>query len=412
MTKKLRFSLVPVLLLLMWLGAPLYSQIEDEHWVVTWTAASAPYTAPPFWQFGNPLQDRVMSTGALQNQTIRMMVHATIGGRKIRIKLSNLFGQTPLRIGAAHVGLFPASLDEPSNGGILEGSDRTLLFNGSPTVTIPAGGTLFSDPADFSVSPAASIGVTLYLPDQTPSATVQSPGVLAAVISGNGDFSNQAEIRGMRFGTHAWLAAVDVLAPSDGGAVVVVSDDSTVGSQPNWPMRLAARLRSNPATANRSVVIQADSNFRYSFVDVGQGVTALDRLDRDVLSQSGLRWIVLAPFVHELEYHARPTNPFPKTLSVEDIGKAFRQIVEKSHAKGVKVVGCTIPPLGMSYGEADRQALNRWIRSSSVFDALIDIDEIMRDPDHLARPRDAFVPGRPHPEFADTIDLSLFIGTH
>jgi hypothetical protein len=152
-----------------------------------------------------------MEQGVLENQTIRMMVHSTIAGRRVRIRLSNLFGKSALRIGAAHIALFPVDSDEPFWASIISGTDHTLLFSGNSSVTIPAGQTILSDPADLAIPAMASIAVTLYLPEKTPVATVQEAGRLAAFVTGGVDFSGQSRLDGIRFGPLCWLAGVEVL---------------------------------------------------------------------------------------------------------------------------------------------------------------------------------------------------------
>ena len=380
------------------------AQSAAEHWVVTWTAAPGPYIAamlrPPEPDFVD-----VRTQGIFNNQTIRMIVRTSIGGRQVRIRLSNIYGKTPLRIGTAHVALFPVDLDEPEGAPIVSGTDHTLLFGGMRSVTIPAGQSVLSDPADLLIPPLASVAVSLYVPETTPAATIHYPGRLAGVVSGAGDFSGQEAIYGARFGTHAWVSSVDVLAPPDAGAVVVVSDETSgVVSYPAWPARLAMRMLSNPTTSHVAVVTQADSSGRFSFVDSGRGVAALERFERDVFGQSGVQWIVLTPYLPEIFYSTRPSNP-SKGVSVDDLAKIFGEIVERAHSRGIKVIGCTVMPTSLpKNGEEPRLAVNRMIRTAGVFDALIDLDKISTDPRHRESLRSAFDAAR----LADDIDLSLF----
>jgi hypothetical protein len=235
------------------------AQAGEEHWVVWWTAAPAPYVTAMIRPPESGLESlRVI--GILTNQTIRMLVRTSIGGRQARIRLSNLFGKTPLRIGAAHVALMPLNTDEPHGVSISSGTDRTVLFGGKPTVSIPAGQSIVSDPADLTIPMMASLAVSLYIPESSPVSTVHYAGRLAGVVSTAGDFSDKEVIDGARFGTHLWISSLDVLAPPDAAAVVVVSDQSSIVSYPAWPGRLAQRMISAPETANNAVVTQADSN--------------------------------------------------------------------------------------------------------------------------------------------------------
>jgi len=383
------------------------AQTGEEHWVVSWTAAPAPYIGLMMRPPESGLE-ALRGNGILNNQTIRMQVRTSIGGRQVRIRLSNLFGKTALRIGAAHVALLPDRTDEPSEASIISGTDRTLLFGGMPTASIPAGQSILSDPADLAIPAMASVAVSLYIPERSPDSTTHYAGRLAGVVSAPGDFSGKEAIHGARFGTHLWVSSLDVLAPPDAGTVVVVSDDSTIVSYPAWPAALARRMITNPETAKVAVVTQADSGARFSFTDQGLGLTALERFDRDVLGQAGVRWIVLAPFLPEILYSTRPASPW-KSVSVVDLAKVFEEIVKKSHRKGIKVIGCTVMPSSLPQnGEEQRLAVNNWIRTSGVFDDVIDLDKITSDPAHPERLRQVYATGGTRTILADEIDLSLF----
>jgi hypothetical protein len=198
---------------------------------------------------------------------------------------------------------------------------------------------------------------------------------LAAVISGKGDYSAQPRIQGMRFGTHAWLAAVDVLAAQDAASIVVVSDNSNFVVSPySWTARLVQRLRLNAATEHVSVVSEGDYEY-FGFTDVGRGVHVLQRLEGDLLAKSGVKWLIISPFVPEIN-----NTIGGMSVTSTDLRSVFFQIADRSHAAGVKVIACTIPPQSMTYGENRRQELNAWIRTSDAFDGVIDTDAAMRDP--------------------------------
>jgi hypothetical protein len=395
------------------------AQGDDGHWVVTWSAAPVRYRSPQiaYQRNGPPFED-VMAKGVLDNQTVRVMVQASIGGSRVRVRLTNLFGDGPLRIGSAHLGLLPEDVKEPMEGSIIRGTDRTLLFSGASSVTIPAGLTRTSDAVDLVVPPFANVSVTMYLPDRTPPLTMQYAPHLAGFVTDHGDFTAENSMptsgRFQRFGPIPWLSGVEVVAPRGAGAVVVLSDETTsIVSDPQWSQRLARRLAANPSTTDLAVVVQATG--LDSFTNNTQGLSILDRFDRDVLSQSGIQWILLVPFVHEIEYSTRPINPWP-TVSPDNIAPIFREITTRAHAKGVRVIGGTITPFSGSIvyseaGERIRQAVNGWIRSSNIFDALVDFDLIARDPEHPESllPRCGGAASRyPSPAIADDIELSVF----
>jgi hypothetical protein len=394
------------------------AQSNEGHWVVTWSAAPVRYRQPPFYRRPTEPFEDVIAKGILDNQTVRVMVRTSIGGSRIRVRLTNLFGDGPLRIGSDHLGLLPENVMEPMEGSIIRGTDRTLLFSGLSSVTIPAGLTMTSDAVDLAVPPFANVSVTMYLPDRSPPLTIQYAPHLAGFVTDHGDFTAESSMptsgRFQRFGHIPWLSAVEVVAPREAGAVVVLSDEtSSIVSDPQWPQRLARRLAANPSTADLAVVVQATG--LDSFTNNTQRLSILDRLDRDVLSQSGIQWILLVPFVHKIEYSTRPINPGP-TVSPDNIAPIFREIATRTHAKGVRVIGGTITPFSGSIvyseaGEKIRRAVNGWIRSSNIFDALLDFDLIARDPQHPESllPKYGGAARRfPSPAIADDIELSVF----
>ncbi|HYK58630.1 MAG TPA: SGNH/GDSL hydrolase family protein, partial [Bryobacteraceae bacterium] len=202
-----------------------------DHWVTTWGASpQARLAAPP-----RPANAQAPTAPAapappvqvtsFNNQTLRLIVHTTIGGRRLRVHLSNDFGLAPLKIGAAHVAL------RSKASAVLEGSDRALSFNGQPSCTIPAGSQMISDPVDLDLPPAADVAISIYVPGETGPATYHGTGLHTSYISKAGDFTAAPEIAEATT-TQSWflLSGIDVAAPADAAAIVAFGDSITDGA--------------------------------------------------------------------------------------------------------------------------------------------------------------------------------------
>jgi len=345
-----------------------------------------------------------------------MVVHTSIGGRRLRLELTNPFGSQAVDVGAAHIAL------RDKESAIVPGSDRALTVNGSKTFRMIPGETLFTDPVDLEFAPMADLAVSLFFPTATGPLATHGLGLHTTYISPEGDFSGAASIENPAATTTAyyWISAVDVLAPANATAIVTLGDSitdgamSTVNTDRMWPARLAARLQANKATANIAVDNQGISGNRL-LVD-GSGVAALARLDHDVLVQSGAKWVMILEGINDIGNQTRINTG----LTSDDLIGALRQIIDRAHAHGLKVIGCTLTPYqGAGYaseaGEVMREAENNFIRTSGLFDAVVDFDAAVRDPanpksfknemqsgDHL-HPSDAG-----YQAMADAIDLAIF----
>jgi lysophospholipase L1-like esterase len=396
---------------------------SSDHWVVTWASAQqqprgAVPPRPPVQQAAPPAAVATPRPApppsAFTNQTVRMIARATLGGKRIRVHLSNAFGAAALNIGSAHVAL------RSKDSAIVPDSDRALRFNGSAAVTIPPGAEMISDPVDLDVPKLGELAISVYVPGDSGPASTHSLALHTTYISKEGDFTRAAEFTEPTTSqAWYWAAAIDVAAPADAGAIVAFGDSITDGatSTPNtdrsWPSVLAQRLAANPATASIAVVNQGISGNR--LLGDGAGVSALARFDRDVLSQSGVKWLMILEGINDIGIGARQG-----TVSAPALIGALKQMTEKAHSHGIKVIGCTLTPYaGASYasepGEDIREAVNTFIRTSGTFDAVVDFDAVTRDPanpkqfradfnktDHL-HPNDAG-----YQAMADAIDLSLF----
>jgi lysophospholipase L1-like esterase len=413
---KLRLTLV--LLLGQFASQALPAQTaRTDHWVATWGTAQLlvrpqPPATPPA---AAPAQQTPGARG-FNNQTVRMVVRSSIGGRRLRIKVANAFGSAPVAIGAAHIAL------RAQDSGIVLGSDRALTFNGKPGCTLSPGVVRLSDPVDLNLPPLTDMAVSLFFPGETGPPTTHATGLHTAYISKEGDFTGQPAIADAATTlSYYWLAGVDVLTPADAALLVTFGDSITDGtaSTPNgnhnWPSLLASRLAKNKKTAMVGVANMGIGGNRVLYD--GTGASALARFDRDVLSQSGVKWVMLLEGINDI---GRVGTPTPEAPTADDLIAAYRQIVERAHTHGIKVIGCTLTPYeGAGYsrepGEAIREAVNTFIRTGGAFDAVVDFEAATRDPANPKRFRAAFDPGdHLHPNdagyqaMADAVDLSIF----
>jgi len=408
--------------------APFHTSAQQaEHWVGTWAVASVgrPQTAPP------PLAPSAAPVAQAQtapspppqlihfnNQTLRQIVRTSIGGRRLRVVLSNTFGTSPLTIGAAHVAV------RDTGSAIATGSDRALTFSGRPTISMPAGAAVFSDPVDLAVAPMSDLAIDLYVPGNTntPSPLTYFGGALqTSYVSETGNHAGTAAFPVVAT-TPSWflVSRVEVMAPVSVGAIVTVGDSITAGSRSTpdtnnrYPNHLARRLSALPSPM---AVLNAGigGNRVLSEGAFNAGINVVARFDRDVLQQTGVTHVIVLEGINDIGV-ARE-NPTP---TAEDLIAAHKQLIERAHTRGLKIFGATLTPFegALAFtvtGEAKRQALNQWIRTSRAYDAVVDFDQATRDPDHPARFLPEYESGdHLHPSdagykvMADAIDLALF----
>ena len=361
------------------------------------------------------------------NQTLRQIVHTSIGGSKARVVLSNAYGTAPVTIGGAHLAL------RDKQGSIQAASGGPLTFSGKPTITIPANAVMYSDPVTVTVPAMADLAIDLYLPGTTNSPatlTMHGGAFQTSYISETGNYVGKTTMPEVGT-TRSWflLSRVDVAAPDATGAIVAFGDSITDGAQSTadtnnrWPDHLAKRLQAqgtkmgvlNAGIGGNRVLNEGSVPPGVDMRAVGAGINALARFERHVLSMPGVTHVVVLEGINDIG-NARQ-NPTP---SAEDLIAAHKQLIEQAHARGLKIVGATLTPFwGAAYysevGEAKRQALNEWIRTSKAYDGVIDFDKATRDPadpkkllekydscDYL-HPSDAG-----YKAMGEAIDLSLF----
>lgn len=330
----------------------------------------------------------------LADQTVRMIVHTSIGGRRVRVEFSNAMSGTRLAIGSAHIAV------RDKDSAIVPGTDRALAFSGKPDCILGPGVLLYSDPVDLEVATLSDLAVSVYLPKDTGPPTNHSLGMHTAYISKGNTTGQTVMPEPVPTRAYLWLSAVDVTAPPDAFAIVALGDSitdgqgTTVDANLNWAADLAKRLAANKATAHIAVLNQGVAGNQV--LRDGAGMSALARFDRDVLSRPGVKWLIVFEGINDISLHGQVDSADP--LTSDDLIAGFRQLIDRAHTYGIKVAGATIAPqegtrLGTENADAIRNAVNRWIRTGSAFDAVADLDAAVRDPGHPSRLRADFDSG-------------------
>jgi lysophospholipase L1-like esterase len=402
------------------LFVPQLAGAQRNAWIATW--AASPQSAAP-----NPNQPLLN----IEDQTVRERVRVSIGGAQICIRLSNEYGSAPLLVGSATVG----APNDPAS--VRPGSIQTVTFGGRNSVTIPVGAPVLSDPVAFPVTSGAEISISLYFPKRVATPTLHALALKRAVVSQHGDHTRAEKIEGGSASESSILVSA-VLVPAHPSQRLIVAfgdsvtdgDGSTVDADDNWPSDLIRRLGKTPEGSKLAVVNEgiAGNRLLSEGFAVSFGVSALARFDRDALALPGVTHIVLLEGINDIgfpgaklggSYLADPAD----VRTPEDLIFAYRQLISRAHAHGIKLIGATITPfegvdLSGYYSEskeAVRQTVNKWIRTSGSFDAVIDFDAVLRDPDHPSRLLPRFASqDQLHPNdvgyraMADAIDLALF----
>jgi lysophospholipase L1-like esterase len=399
-----------------------------ERWVATWGAALAgpPTTSGP---------------QAYENQTLRLVVHTSIGGSMARVRLSNELGTAPLRIGSAHIAVCQ------SGSATVPGTDRTLKFGGSETVTIAAGAQVLSDPVELAVPALSGLAVSLYLPGRVQAITDHGAARQAGYLSLQGNFTDSATLP-VEHTLTSWpfLTEVDVNRP-DAAAVVILGDSITDGpvtkaeGERSWPDHVALRLQTTrdlwksargghsalPGMNSRLGVVDRSYGGHRLLRGAGDkglfGQAALARFDRDVLATAGVRHLVVVTGISDIGLPGTGAVPVTDRVSAQDLIDGYRQLIARAHDKGIAVYGATLAPFEgaiipgfyTAEKEAVRDAVNNWIRGSGEFDAVIDLDHAVRDPANPSRILPAYDSGdhlhlndRGLQEMANVAALELF----
>jgi lysophospholipase L1-like esterase len=367
------------------LGLAFYAQavlarapLGGPNWVGSWATAEQV-----------PEARNALAPDDLRDATLRQVVHLSIGGKVLRVHISNAFGTAPLHFTSVHVAR-PTAAASPR---IDDSTDRALTFSGRSEISIPAGAEYISDPVAFAVAAQSDLAITFYV-DQPPEVETSHPGSRATSYLVHGDHVADADLPGaMTFDHWFNIAGVDVSAPPGAAAIVTLGDSITDGhgattnGNDRWPDALASRLRA--ATPARHLgVLNAGIGGNRLLLD-GLGPNALARFDRDVLAQPGVCYLIVLEGINDIGTFGLQgsTAQAEHDRLVGNIIGAYEQIVLRAHAHGIRVFGGTLTPFtGSTYykpgpmSEADRMAVNQWIREPGHFDAVIDFDKAVRDP--------------------------------
>lgn len=394
---------------------------DGDDWIGTWTASPQPVWDADFLA-------PVKIPRNLWNQTIRQIVAVSIGGKRVRVVLSNEYGTIPLRIGAAQVAL------ADKGSAIVEGSGKPLTFGGRTSVVIPPGAPVVSDPVDLSIASLGSVAVSLFLPDVTPVTTFhwdarQTTYVVAGNKVGASDFKADSTVTSRIF-----LSEILVDRPANARAIVTFGDSitdgdsSTVDANHRWPDVLARRLAEagGPPVA---VLNQGISGAKV--LSDRMGVNALARFDRDVLDHPHADTVILMMGINDIGWPDSILAPNDKGPSPDEIIAGYRQLIARAHMHNMRIFGATLTPFEDTFKgsplegyynpakEQKRLAVNKWIRESGAFDGVLDFDAVLRDPSRPAHVQAGFDAGdHLHPNdagykaMAESIDLQVLTGKH
>ena len=355
------------------LTAPLaHAAPAPDHWVGTWATASI---------------DRPNSKAdfGATDTTLRQTVHVSLGGSTIRIDLTNQFGTEPLTIGAVRIAL--AGGGSPSGGDITPPSANAVTFGGHPTIVIPPGAHVVSDPADINLPAMADLTISIFIPAQKISHLSVHGSAYATqyIAPGNvvGDTSLPTQTAGTRTAT-SWffLKAVDVMAPAKSASIVAFGDSitdgtfSSVDQNKRWPDFLARRLAANKKTSNLGMLNLGIGGNRV--LHDGTGPSALARFDDDVLAQDGVKYLIILESINDIGHAFDPKKTYD-VITAEDLIQGLTQLADRAHEHGIKVIGATLTPyLGTGYaspeGEVVRKAVNQWIRTTTHLDGVVDFE--------------------------------------
>ena len=387
-------------------GAPMGAIAASDNWVTTWGCG------PQLTEPGN------LPPTPLANSTLREFVHATLGGNRLRVRLSNLFGAEAVTLNAVHVAVADGT-GSAGTGEINPATDTPLTFQGVATLTIPAGETVYSDPIDFKLPALSNLAISISF-GNVPAATITGhPGSRTTSFIQPGNAVASVSLPGAVKTPHWYfITGVEVTADRSSKTLVILGDSitdgrgSTTDGNNRWPDNLARRLQTNTPTASVAVV---NMGIGGNGIFGGLGPAGVRRFDRDVLGQSGVGWLILFEGVNDIG------GDRSGTVATNLIG-AYTRFIAQAHAHNIVTYGATITPFGGNHyytvrHEAARQAVNAWIRTNHLADGVIDFDAMVRDPVNETNLLPAYNTGdglhlNPvgYQAMADGINLALFTG--
>jgi lysophospholipase L1-like esterase len=393
-----------------------------SHWAGTWAAAAQPFLPS--------------SLEAYRNQSLRLIVHTSTGGTRVRIRISNAYGDAPLLIGAAHIARRTTGAE------IDPRSDRVIKFAAKSSATVPAGSMVVSDPVDLEVPALSDLAVSLFLPERTEAKTSHKMAKQTSYVSTEtGDQTSAAKFPVSKT-IQSWpfLTGVDVETSRRSASIVAFGssltdgDGTTADTNNRWPDVLAKRLRDakmeigvlNAGIIGNRLLFDSPKSPNNPFGGA-LGEAGLTRFERDVLAQAGVKYVVIGLGINDILFPAFPFTPASEIVHAKDVISGYRQLIARAHQKGVRIIGTTNPPFENSdfpglvsafytpERETLREQVNDWIRSSGEFDDVVDLDAAVRDPSHPTQLLPAFDSGdHLHPNDAgctaegNAIPLELF----
>lgn len=410
-----RFFLTAVVLCL----ASLSLSAQQTHWIGTWGASPSPQLAAP----AQMLADHLL----FENQTLREIVHTSVGGNSVRVRLSNAYGRESVTIQSAHIAL------RDHDSSITAASDHALTFGGRSFVTIPPNANVLSDAVQLTVPPLSDVSISLYLPKPATGAGIHYAAEQTSYVGAGDQTAATSLTEAHEIASWIFLSGLDVAAAQPTAATIVAFGDSitdgaksTPDTNSRWPNFLANRLNAAKQAGRELGVLDegigGNRILHDAATEVRFGVNALARFDRDVLSQPNIRYLIVLEGINDIG-HPGQGAPISEDVSAEDIIGGLKQMIARAHERNVKIYGATLTPFeGTTYTgyftpekEVKRKAVNEWIRTSHAFDGVIDFDKAVRDPAHPDRMLPAYDGGdHLHPSdagykaMAESIDLSLF----
>jgi len=374
---------------------------SPQHWVGTWATAVVP----------QPNKNGLFA----QQTTLSETVHVSLGGSSLRVVLTNEFGTTPLLVSGAEIATTGTNAAEAH-----------LTFAGQTSVTIPAGAVILSDAVPFKLAALSDLTIKLLLPAQDVATLSLHNDAQTTNYLADGDQLSTSPLTAPRPYTHwLFLKSVDVEASEGAAAIVAFGDSitdgarSTGGANARWPDGLARRLQAAKSTGNLGVLNLGIGGNRILHDGPNGGPSALSRFDRDVIAQTGVRYVVLLEGINDIGH--MHSDPGPEDVTTQQIIAGMEQLILRAHSHGIKIIGATLTPdENAHYGraadrEAMREALNDFIRNSGKFDGVVDFEKATRDPDHATFFLPAYDSGdHLHPgdagykAMADSINLALF----
>lgn len=402
---------------------------SSEHWVSTWatseemapTVPDRPVLPPnikmPDFRKMKGVRMPPTPPSVSDNQTVRMIVHTSIPGKRVRVELANAFGKETVSIGEAEIAL------RTTGSAIDPHTNQQLTFSGSKSIDIRPGEVIVSDPISFDLKPMSDLVVSLYVVKNTGTPTNHMLGLHTTYISNGDAVASPAMPDSTTNTAYLWLRSVDVDTAPGNFAVACLGDSitdgfrTTVDANQAWPTLLAKRFAEKQGGPQISVLNEGISGNQV-FRD-GAGVSALARFDRDILAEPGVRWVVLLEGINDINIHGQITGS--GALTANDLIEGYKQLIARAHMHNLKIMGATLTPdagvwLAGPVGEATRQSVNQWIRTSGQFDAVVDLDAEVRDPADPTRLRaefdssDHIHPNDPgNAAMADAFDLTAFI---